>query len=128
MGTFTLTPGEARVRITTAYKIGPGREPYRPAQPLKDPAYLAFIRAQPCSVPDCRATFIEAAHIGSRGLSQKSSDRDAIPLCHFHHQPAPNAYHKSKHRFERACCLNLAAIIRELNRIYDEQPERRAAA
>jgi len=105
--------------IETAYRISPQREPYRPGAPLRDPAYLAWIRSQPCAVKTCRATFIEAAHTGNRGLSQKASDRDAIPLCHKHHMTAPNAYHRGRRAFERAYRLNIPALIRELNEWYN---------
>ncbi len=94
----------------------------RPAQPPpapeREPAYLAFIRQQPCAVPGCRAGFIQAAHTGGRGLSQKADDRRAIPLCHFHHQTAPKAYHKSRRQFEIHYHVDVEALIRELQDWY----------
>jgi len=62
----------------------------RPEQrrgPARSPEYLAWIRMLPCVV--CSrvsggATVIEAAHtnaLGSRGMSQKTTDFSAIPLC-----------------------------------------------
>lgn len=51
-----------------------------------DPAYLAWIRQQPCAV--CSSTVHVHAHHstapgerGHRGLTQKAPDRETIPLC-----------------------------------------------
>ncbi len=73
-------------------------------QPAKDPAYLDFIRTLPCAVcvrlaealggykPQPSPT--EAAHVGIRGLRQKCSDREAIPLCGWHHRESPASHHR----------------------------------
>jgi hypothetical protein len=54
-------------------------------KPVRDTAYLKFIRSLPCCV--CfRDRGIEAAHIGRRGMAQKCSDRETIPLCSAHHR------------------------------------------
>jgi len=55
---------------------------------------------------------VEAAHIGRRGLGQKSSDREAIPLC--------SAHHREQHRiglkqFERTYELDIPALVEALN-------------
>ena len=55
-------------------------------KPVRDPAYLAFIRSLPCAVCPRTPPRVEAAHVGRRGLGQKCSDREAIPLCSLHHQ------------------------------------------
>lgn len=59
---------------------------------IEDPAYLAWIREQPCCLCGGPA---EAAHlrVGSindgkpiTGMQEKSSDRWALPLCRRHHE------------------------------------------
>ncbi len=72
-------------------------------QPAKDAAYLDFIRSLPCAVcvrlaeapggykPQPSQT--EAAHVGTRGLRQKCSDYEVLPLCVFHHRTGPEAHH-----------------------------------
>ena len=57
--------------------------------PTRSSAHLAFIRSLPCAVQGCRCHYrrVEAAHTpGSRGMSQKRSDLDTIPLCTQHHE------------------------------------------
>lgn len=61
----------------------------------KNPAYLDFIRQWPCALAatdDCEGT-VEAAHVGERGLGQKSKDEEAIPLCSGHHRTRPDSQH-----------------------------------
>ena len=48
-------------------------------------AYLSFVRSLPCSVPNCGAQVVEAAHFGRRPVGRKVHDCLAIPLCHKHH-------------------------------------------
>ncbi len=73
-------------------------------QPAKDAAYLDFIRSLPCCVPTCTSKNLhkwadvsgsttEAAHVGDRGLRQKCSDYEVLPLCVFHHRTGPEAHH-----------------------------------
>jgi hypothetical protein len=76
---------------------------------VKDAKYLAWIKTLPCLV--CRRKS-EAAHTGSRGLSQKSSDRKAVPFCCLHHKE----YHRiGRRRFERSYKLDIEAVILKLN-------------
>lgn len=69
----------------------------KPPKVKPDPAYLAKVRAKPCVC--CGVYGVEAHHCrdlpdhNERGLyqrlpgaAQKSGDRDAIPLCQFHHR------------------------------------------
>lgn len=91
--------------------------------PVIDPAFLKFVRTQPCSVPGCKPGFkagpIEAAHVGSRGIGQKCSDRDVIPLCaRLHHQVGPKSHHTLGKSFWQAHGLNRATLIHDLNRLY----------
>jgi hypothetical protein len=57
--------------------------------------YLAKVRALPCLV--CGKRPSEAHHhTGRRGMGQKSSDSDAMPLCHECHM----AFHNGAGRFK----------------------------
>ncbi len=101
------------------FQIAP-RQPYKPTPRVQDPAYLAWIRTQPCAVSRCHARYIEAAHTGPRGLSTKADDRQAIPLCPEHHQHGKHSLHKLGRRlFEGFWKLDLTALIRELNDWYE---------
>ena len=62
-------------------------------KPPRNRDYLAGIRTFPCVV--CGSIlWIEASHTGPHGLSQKSSDYSAIPLCSKHHRTGKDSYHK----------------------------------
>ena len=84
-------------------------------KPARHPAYLQWIRSLPCSV--CRTTrAVEAAHTGPRGLSQKSSDLCAIPLCAGHHRTGEDSYHKlGPRKFSEVHHLDLPAIVARLS-------------
>jgi hypothetical protein len=83
-------------------------------KPVRNPRYLRWIRTLPCSV--CRTTrAIEAAHTGPHGLSQKSSDLSAIPLCEKHHRTGCDSYHKlGPRKFAEVHRLNIPAIVGRL--------------
>ena len=84
-------------------------------KPVRNPGYLRWIRTLPCSV--CRTTRqIEAAHTGPHGISQKSSDLSAIPLCRKHHRTGDDSYHKlGPRRFAEVHRLNIRAIVARLS-------------
>jgi hypothetical protein len=84
--------------------------------------YLAWIRTLDCVV--CSRAHggpivIEAAHtnaLGRRGMSQKTSDFSAIPLCSAHHQLDPDSYHRlGEERFAREHRLDLQTLVMALN-------------
>ena len=83
-------------------------------KPTRNPGYLQWIRTLPCSV--CRTTrAVEAAHTGPHGLSQKSSDLCAIPLCVRHHRTGDDSYHKlGPLKFAEVHKLNILAIVARL--------------
>lgn len=57
--------------------------PKRP--PLRSRGYLAWVRSQACC--NChRVRNIQAHHHGTRGISQKTDDLRAVPLCFDCHQ------------------------------------------
>jgi hypothetical protein len=76
------------------------RKPYVPPLPRdpreEDPAYLAWVRTQPCCVCGDDTT-VEAHHVRvasivdgklQTGLSRRASDKWALPLCGRHHREA----------------------------------------
>jgi len=84
-------------------------------KPIRNPGYLRWIRNLPCSVCRTRRA-VEAAHTGPHGLSQKSSDLCAIPLCERHHRTGNDSYHKlGPRRFAEVHQLNLGAIAARLS-------------
>jgi len=65
---------------------------------------------------------IEAAHtnaLGPRGMSQKTSDFSAIPLCSAHHRQDPDSYHRlGEAGFANAHGLNLRQMVLALNDLF----------
>ncbi len=58
----------------------------------EDPKHLEWIRSCPCCAPGCGRMPCEAHHhTGRRGVSQKTTDHDAMPLCERCHIPG---FHK----------------------------------
>lgn len=108
---------------------------------LKDKAYLEWIRNQLCCV--CardgeraleeaiaergprrhvrQLTSTEAANVGERGLSQKCSDREALPICKDHHTERRDSAHKLQKQFWAHHGLNKEILIAEYNRKYEEE-------
>ena len=84
-------------------------------KPVRNPAYLRWIRSLPCVV--CRTTrAVEAAHTGPHGLSQKSSDLSAIPLCGRHHRTGDHSYHRlGARKFAEVHELDIRAIVARLS-------------
>jgi hypothetical protein len=91
-------------------------------KPIRDPAYLKFIRSLPCAVCP-RDKGIEAAHVGRRGLSQKSSDRETIPLCSLHHQ---EQHRIGLRQFQASYELDIPALVEALNERPRIFPDRHA--
>ena len=90
--------------------------------PDRCPDYLAWIRTLDCVVCSRVADgspAAEAAHtnaLGPRGLSQKSSDFSAIPLCAGHHRENPDSYHRlGEQQFMRVHQIDLTGLVRSLN-------------
>jgi len=84
-------------------------------KPVRNPAYLRWIRSLPCLV--CRTTrAVEAAHTGPHGLSQKSSDLCAIPLCGRHHRTGDDSYHRlGPRKFAAVHALNIRENVARLS-------------
>ena len=96
-----------------AYAVRP-RVNVPAAAPLRDRKYLAFIRSHPCCV--CRSWIrVEAAHVGPRGMGQKSDDRQTIPLCRKHHRGCKLSFHGlGRGAFERHYQLDIGSLIEQL--------------
>ena len=64
----------------------------------RDPAYLAWIRRQPCALATYACTGGTHAHhaTAGRGLGQKAHDHTAVPLCALHHE----AFHAGRAPFD----------------------------
>lgn len=106
----------------------------------KDPEYLEWIRSLPCvvcviatglTVSDW-VMFIrngeftvrrksEAAHVGSRGLSQKCPDRQVLPMCCRHHTIGANSHHVLGKKFWSHHNLDRAQLIADLQAEYENQ-------
>ena len=84
-------------------------------KPVRNPGYLRWIRTLPCSV--CRTSrSVEAAHTGPHGISQKSSDLSASPLCAKHHRTGDDSYHKlGPRKFAEVHQVNVQAIVARLS-------------
>jgi hypothetical protein len=54
---------------------------YSGVKPVRDPAYLRYLRQFPCAGCATTRQSRDAAHQGAHGLGQKASDLDAVPLC-----------------------------------------------
>lgn len=55
----------------------------------EDPGYLAWLRAGPCCLAGkhpCNGPVQAHHNTSGRGMSQKSSDKRAFPLCMWHHR------------------------------------------
>jgi len=86
-----------------------GVRPCRPTPrrgPVRDPAYLRWLRAQPCAACG-HPPPADPHHTGPRGFWQKAADWDAIPLCRACHK----AYHAEG---PAAFCARWGLALREL--------------
>ena len=101
------------------------RVPHKPPKqetrgPARNYRYRAWIRSLPCAV--CGITPSHAAHTGPHAIGQKSSDYTVIPLCGDHHLYASDSLHRSgRAEFERRFDLDIAALVRRLNRLWWNQ-------
>lgn len=108
---------------------------------LKDKAYLGFIASLPCVVcmhmwhgfnhepsmqkieerlmSSHQRTFTEVAHVGTRGLSQKCSDRETLPLCVIHHRTGPDSHHTLGRRFWTYHGIDRDALLKYFNDRYE---------
>lgn len=79
--------------------------------PTRSPQHIAFVRTLPCSVCG-RTRGVQAAHApGSRGMGQKRSDLETLPLCAAHHE---EQHRIGWPRFIQTYGLDVQEILREL--------------
>ena len=85
-------------------------------KPYRSRSWLAFIRSLPCCVCGI-GRGVQAAHTGTRGLSQRADDRTAIPLCVAHHdRRKPYSIHSlGPMKFQARYGIDIRAIVGELN-------------
>lgn len=107
--------------------------PNRRKNRKRDLAYLQFIREQPCLL--CwrngrrfggiwgkgQETLTEAAHVGERGLGTKCDDREAIPLCAFHHRTGNESHHVLGKLFWGRHKLDKAELIAKYNQLFEDR-------
>ena len=86
--------------------------------PVRDAAYLSWIRTLPCTACGIEGRS-EAAHTGrDGGLSQKASDLSCVPLCADCHTMRPDSYHRidgGRRAFERRYRVSFAREVKRLN-------------
>lgn len=98
-------------------------------RPAKDEDYLAWLRTQSCAIEECLSVngfkpedMIEAAHVGAiRGLRQKCSDREAIPLCAYHHRIGAVSHHVLGKTFWIYWGMNREEEIEKYNALYEQE-------
>lgn len=88
-------------------------------EPARSRKYLDWIRLQRCAVSG--AFRPEAAHTGDRGLGQKASDFNAIPLSAEWHRTGKTAHHAGARLFEQRTGLCLGELILSLNAEYADR-------
>jgi hypothetical protein len=89
--------------------------------PVRDAAYLQWIRTLPCELCKCEG-LSEAAHTGDHGLGQKAPDPYVIPLCATCHRTGQQSYHRLGRRaFERTHGVSCARVVTRLNAEWRER-------
>lgn len=101
-------------RLRTYARLKPYRLKPRRGR-IEDPAYLRFIRRQPCMVENrkCRGQ-IDPHHVGHYGQA-RANDYNAVPLCRVHHDEATLIHNGP---FEDRYEVSFSAAIEGLNEEY----------
>lgn len=107
-------------------------------RPVRDRKYRAWIRTQPCIVPNCLCKApsspleswhrkVECCHQGDHGQAQKAPDDRAFPMCRWMHLLARDAYHnKARGWFERHG-IDIEKEVLRLRERYAREVLKRAA-
>ncbi len=121
--------------ITRAKPIPKKRKSARRGRVL-NPAYLLFVRQFACVVcyggklcmpdslmyPIWQDSRTEAAHVGDRGLGQKCSDEEALPLCATgHHREGKYSAHVLGKNFFAFHRLDRDKLIAEMQRRFTKE-------
>jgi hypothetical protein len=81
--------------------------------------FWAWMRKQPCVVCGITGAWVQAAHVGLRGLSQKCNDWEVLPLCFEHHDRSfPHSHHVLGKRFWSFHNLDRVGLIRGFRERY----------
>lgn len=89
--------------------------------PIRDRAYLTWLRTQPCIVSGYTGEDVDPAHIGTLGRGIKSGDDEALPLRHIYHMQGHGSGEMSMFRQclpDDVLRAALRAYARELYREY----------
>ncbi len=87
---------------------------------LRDPKYMAWISTLHCIVCGrCQMHPTEVAHVGVRGIGQKCSDRETLPICERHHQTGRYALHKLGKHFWALHGLDKMELIAKYQEAYE---------
>lgn len=101
--------------------------PPRRGRKLDEP-YLRWLRSLSCVVCGLRKgrsswPHVEAAHVGPRGLGIKCHDREALPLCVWHHTAGPESAHVLQRKFWQHWGLDRFGLIAEYNERYRQETQ-----
>lgn len=103
--------------------IATRRKPRRSSR-IIDAKYRKFIASLGCVI--CcdqgrkQTSRTECAHAGERGLSQKCSDYECLPLCAFqHHRLGPESHHVLGKRFWGHHNINKEHTFAALRAVYE---------
>jgi len=101
-------------RLRTYTRLRPYRLKPRRGR-IEDPAYLRWIRSQPCMIGnrDCRG-LSDPHHVGHLGQARKN-DYNAVPLCRVHHDEVTKIHNGP---FEERYGVSFSAAIQGLNEEY----------
>lgn len=130
-----------QINNRAAKKIRQGWGEIKNIRPAKDEDYKEWIRHLPCLVTLWRIgrcgtmaelvelaykrrstlhRLSECAHVGdNKGMRQKCSDRETIPLTDWFHREGPESHHKLPRTFFEHHGLNRDEIVVELNKLYE---------
>ena len=91
----------------------------------KDAPYLAWLHTLPCAVstPAVHRDLAMSTNLAriEAVLSQRCPDREAIPLCAFHHREGASSHHKLGKLFWTFHGLDKAELIAKYQKKYEEE-------
>ena len=98
------------------------RAMYQAVKPARNSDYRRFVKRFPC-VGCGRTWWIDPAHTGAHGLSQKASDFSCLPLCRLCHEE----FDKHPREFARVHNLDIEGLIEMFNGWYADRERKKAA-
>ena len=95
---------------------------YQGKKPVRSARYLRFVKGFACAA--CRSTRgVDPCHTGAHGMSQKSPDTAAVPLCRSCH----DSFDADPRGFAREHQLDIPRLIEKFNALWREKQKRSAA-